>query len=112
MGDYPQRNLASLASKKNDLNNREQDLVDEINRLRRVKEEIVSGYEFISELEKIKRYTVNSNFTVACIDEYNQNKLYDLNNNQIEEEEYEDDDNVNGEAQMGGLDLNGEYQHA
>ena len=42
---------------KNDLKNREQDLVDEINRLRRVKEEIVSGYEFISELEKIKRYT-------------------------------------------------------
>ena len=76
MGDYPQRNLASLASKKNDLKNREQDLVDEINRLRRVKEEIVSGYEFISELEKVKRYTVNSKFTVKCIDEYNQNKLY------------------------------------
>jgi len=112
LGDYPQRNLASLASKKNDLKNREQDLVDEINRLRRVKEEILSGYEFISELEKVKRYTVNSSFVVMCIDEYNSNKLYDLNNNLIEEEEWENDDNDNGEAQMGDLDINGEHQHA
>jgi hypothetical protein len=112
LGNYPQRNLSSLTSMKNDLRNREQGLVDEINRLRRVKEEILSGYEFISELEKVKRYTVNSNFVVMCIDEYNQNKLYDLNNNQIEEEEYDYDDNDNGAAQMGDLDINGEHQHA
>ena len=36
------------------------------------------------------------------------NRLYDLNNNPIEEEEWEDD----GEAQMGNLDINGEHQHA
>ena len=108
LSSYPQKNLASLASKKNDLKNREQDLVGEINRIRRVQEEVVIGYEYISELEKVKRYTVNSKFTVKCIDEYNQNKLRDLNNNPIEEEEWEDD----GAAEMGALNINGEHQHA
>ena len=56
--------------------------------------------------------TVSSKFTIACIDEYNQNKLYDLNNNPIEEEEWEDDENDDGASKMGDLDINGEHQHA
>jgi hypothetical protein len=38
--------------------------------------------------------------------------VYDLNNNQVEEEEWVDDENDNREARMGDLDLNGEHQHA
>lgn len=94
----------------------EQSKLDEVNRLKREIEEVATGYEYISELEKVKRYTVNSKFMVACIDEFNQNKLYDLNNNPIEEEEWEDDDNSDdgaaGAAKMADLNLNGEYQQA
>jgi hypothetical protein len=90
---------------------------NEINLLRRKKEENLIAYEFISELERRKRYSVHGKFIVKCIDEYNNNKLYDLNN-QVEEEPfiYDDNDynegNDNGEAGMGDLDLNGEHQHA
>ena len=90
---------------------------NEINLLRRKKEENLRAYEFISELERRKRYSVNAKFIVKCIDEYNNKKLYDLNN-QVEEEPfiYDDNDynegNDNGEAGMGDLDLNGEHQHA
>jgi len=88
---------------------------NEINLLRRKKEDNLRAYEFISELERRKRYSVNAKFIVACIDDYNQSKLYDINNNQVEEEPFIDDENDgndNGEARMGDLDLNGEYQHA
>ena len=87
-------------------------MTNEINLLRRKKEENLRAYEFISELERRKRYSVHGKFIVKCIDEYNNNKLYDLNNrHQVEEEPFIYDDNDNGEAQMGDLDLNGEYQH-
>lgn len=108
LGSYPQKNLASMTSMLNYLKNLEQSKIDEVNRLKREIDEIVTGYEFISELEKVKRYTVNSKFAVKCIDEYNQNKLRDLNNNLIEEEEWEDD----GAAEMGALNINGKHQHA
>lgn len=113
---YPQRNLASMTSMQRQLIDLEQSKLDEVNRLKREIEEVATGYEYISELEKVKRYTVNSKFMVACIDEFNQNKLYDLNNNPIEEEEWEDDDNSDdgaaGAAKMADLNLNGEYQQA
>ena len=37
--------------------NRELDLIDQINQLRQQKEEVLKGYEFISDLERVKRYT-------------------------------------------------------
>jgi hypothetical protein len=111
LGPYVRKNLSNISSKKNELINREMELVDEINRLRRLKDEVVTGHEFIIEIEKIKKYTVNADFIAGCIDEYNAQR-FDLNNFQVEMEEFVEDDDDNRQEMMNDLDLNGEYQHA
>ena len=104
--DCPRKKLASITAELNEKLNIDLELTNQINLLRRKKLENLTAYEFISELERRKRYSVNAKFMVVCIDEYNRSKQYDLNNNPIEEEPFIDDGKDNGEASMGNLNLN------
>jgi len=115
LNDLPRKKLASITAELKKKLNLDLELTNEINLLRRKKVENLTAYEFISELERRKQYSVNAKFMVVCIDEYNRSKQYDLNNNPIEEEPFiddENDDKDNGEASMGNLNLNREYQRA
>ena len=87
---YQSRNLTNITEKMKQLSNREQEIVEEINRLKEEKYDVVRSHEYIKILERVKRYSVNAFFITKCIDDYT-NNILNNNYSNYEEEEFIND---------------------